>query len=206
MQLHGETVGVILAGGLARRMGGGDKALLALHGRPLLSHAIARLGPQVAALALSANAGAARFAEFGLPVLPDPLPDHPGPLAGLLAGLDWAAGQGARTVVSLPVDTPFAPADLVARLTQAARDMEAPLAIAAGREACGALRRHPAVGLWPVALRGELRAALERGERRVGGFAEAHGARLAVWDVGARDPFANINTPDDLAAAEERLP
>ena len=195
----GEVVGVILAGGRATRMGGGDKGLLDLSGRPVLAHVIDRLAPQVGALALNANGDPARFAGFGLPVLADSLPDWPGPLAGVLAGLDWAAARGARAVVSAAADTPFSPADLVAGLRAAAGPSG--LALAASRDAEGTLWRHPTFGLWPVALREDLRAALTGGLRKVVAWTDRHGAGTAEFATTDRDPFFNINTPDDLARA-----
>lgn len=204
-------VGVILAGGRATRMGGGDKTLLPLGDTTLLGRVIGRIGPQVKALAINANGDPARFAAYRLPVLPDPLADRPGPLAGVLAALDWAAGQGADRVVTAPGDTPFLPADLVARLV-AASDGGAPvLAATAGagqatRSMRGDLVRHPACGLWPVVLRDDLRAALGRGVRKVAAWADRHDARVAVFDAGgALDPFFNVNTPDDLRRAEALL-
>lgn len=184
---------VILAGGRATRMGGGDKPLLRLHGQPILSHVIARIAPQVEALAISANGDPARFAAQGLPVLADPLPGFPGPLAGILAGMDWAAGLGIGRLLSVPGDTPFLPRDLVARMQQA----PFPMAASEGRT-------HPVVAIWPVALRDRLRQALIDGERRVGRFAAACGAERVDF-ADAPDPFFNINTPEDLAAAEVRL-
>lgn len=190
--------GVILAGGRATRMGGGDKSLRTLAGRPMLAHVIARLAPQVAALALNANGDPARFAAFGLPVLPDPLPDQPGPLAGVLAGMDWAAAQGFETLITVAGDTPFLPKDLVARLS------DGPFTLAASPDHTGHLRQHPTVGLWPVALRKDLRDALVRGERKVGRWAAEHGARSIPFTA-QPDPFFNVNTPDDLHRAEARL-
>ncbi len=186
--------GIILAGGQGRRMGGADKALLPLAGRPLIGHVIARLQPQVAALALSANGDPARFAAFGLPVLADD--DSRGPLSGVLAGLDWARRGGATALVSLAVDTPFVPGDLVPRLCLAAEASATGSAIAhsGGRD-------HPTAALWPVALADALAAFLASGEKpRVLGFAEAQGAARAEF-ADARG-FANLNTPADLAAAE----
>jgi len=206
-------LGVILAGGRATRMGGGDKGLLPLGCGIILTHVIARLSPQVAGLALNANGDPARFAGLGLPVLPDPVADHPGPLAGILAGLDWAAGEGAETVVTVAADTPFFPCDLVPRLLRAAEGQAHPLVLAATPDTDGektrsmsraGLVRHPTFGLWPVALRDDLRAALEGGLRKVVMWTEKHGGREAVFDDPG-DPFFNVNTPDDLAAAQAML-
>lgn len=196
--MAGMVPGVILAGGRASRMGGGDKGLLDLAGQPLLAHVIARLGPQVAELALNANGDPGRFAEFGLPVIADNLPGLPGPLAGVLAGLDWAAERGAAAVVTAAADTPFLPLDLAARLQAAAGS--AGLALAASRDADG-LTLHPTCGLWPVRLRGALRMALEGGLRKVRVWAEAQGAGVAEFPAQPFDPFFNVNTPEDLARA-----
>ncbi|WP_207102338.1 molybdenum cofactor guanylyltransferase MobA [Paracoccus shandongensis] len=189
---------IILAGGRATRMGGGDKCLLDLDGRPMLARIALRLAPQCAALALNANGDPGRFADFGLPVLPDSLPDLPGPLAGILAGMDWAASRGDRAVVSVAGDTPFFPPDLVDRLMQAGNG----IVLAASRDAGGRVTDHPTFGLWPVALRDALRAFLAGGQRRVRGFALAHAPAMAVWDAASADPFFNINTPEDLARAQ----
>ncbi|WP_102109045.1 molybdenum cofactor guanylyltransferase MobA [Oceaniglobus roseus] len=192
-------LGVILAGGLARRMGGGDKGLLPLGHGTILSHVIARLAPQTAALALNANGDPARFAATGLPVLPDPVEGFVGPLGGVLAGLDWAAGQGATHIVTAAADTPFFPCDLVPRLLLAAETEGTPIALAATSEG-----RHPTFGLWPVALRDDLRAALEGGLRKVVQWTDRHGAATAQF-ADAGEPFFNVNTPGDLARAEEML-
>lgn len=193
------VLGLILAGGRARRMGGGDKPLLELGGRTLLARVAERLGPQCGAgLALSANGDPARFGGFPGPVLPDTLPGQPGPLAGILAGLEHAAARGVEAVVSVSGDAPFLAEDLVARL-DAVRP-ESGIALAASGE-----RRHYTIALWPAALRGDLRAYLESGERRVGGFIARHPAEAASWLVTPVDPFLNVNTPEDLAAAEAAL-
>lgn len=192
-------VGVILAGGLARRMGGGDKGERRLAGRPLLAHVIERLAPQVDRLVLNANGDPARFAAYGLPVIADPVPDAPGPLAGILAGLEWAratAGEEAL-VISAPVDAPLLPADLVARLRAAAR----PLSCAASGG-----RRHPVIGLWPVGIADALRRALvEEDIRKIDRFTATVGTGEAAWPAEPVDPFLNVNRPDDLAEAERLL-
>lgn len=196
-----QPLGVILAGGLARRMGGGDKGLLTLQGRPLLTHVIERLAPQVADLALNANGDPDRFAEFGLPVLPDTIEGFPGPLAGVLAGLDWAADQGADSIVTAAADTPFFPCDLAPRLLLAGEGMDHPLVLAATPDETGRMRRHPTFGLWPVALRDDLRAALGDGLRKVVLWTDRHAGREAAFETGPLDPFFNVNTPEDLARA-----
>ncbi len=195
--------GVILAGGRATRMGGGDKGLHMLGNRPLLSHVIARLAPQCGPMAINANGDPARLSAFGLPVLPDPLPDFPGPLAGVLAGLDWAATLGAAAIVTAAADTPFLPTDLVASLTAAAGPSG--MALAASPDANGTLQRHPTFGLWPVALRHDLRAALAGGLRKITRWADAHQAGTAMFDAATPDPFFNVNTPEDLALAQRLL-
>lgn len=196
-------LGVILAGGRATRMGGGDKGLREVGGRRLLDHVIARLGPQCGALAINANGDPARLSGFGLPVLPDSLPDHPGPLAGVLAGLDWAAGQGAEAIVTAAADTPFFPTDLVARLRAAAGPSG--LCLAASPDEEGRMQRHPTFGLWPVALRDDLRAALQEGLRKIVLWTDGHGAGLARFDSAPFDPFFNVNTPEDIATAERLM-
>ncbi|KAF0676431.1 molybdenum cofactor guanylyltransferase MobA [Profundibacterium mesophilum] len=197
-------VGVILAGGQARRMGGGDKGRLPLGGVPILTRVIARLEPQVAGLALNANGDPDRFDDLGLDVLPDSVADHPGPLAGVLAGLDWAAEQGADHIVTAAADTPFFPCDLVPMLQLAAERAGAPIALAATMEGTRQVR-HPVFGLWPVALREDLRLAIAAGTRKVVIWTGRHGAVEAVFPVERFDPFFNVNTPDDLARAHSFL-
>lgn len=192
-------LGVILAGGRATRMGGGDKGLRMVAGQRLIDHVIGRLAPQCGALAINANGDPARLAGFGLPILPDSLPDHPGPLAGVLAGLDWAASQGARAIVTAAADTPFFPADLVARLI--ARAGPSGLCLAASPDETGRIQRHPTFGLWPVALREDLRTALTGGLRKIVIWTDAHGAGRAVFDNTPFDPFFNVNTPEDIVTA-----
>lgn len=192
-------LGVILAGGRATRMGGGDKGRLMLGDQSLLDLVIARLTPQVSGIALNANGDASRFTDTGLPVLPDSLAGHPGPLAGVLAGLDWAAEQGANSIVSVAADTPFFPENLVSKLQSATGSL--PLALAASRDSDGKLWRQPTFGLWPVALREELRQALTDGLRKVVLWTDAHNAATAEFASAEFDPFFNVNTPEDLEAA-----
>jgi molybdopterin-guanine dinucleotide biosynthesis protein A len=198
-------LGVILAGGLASRMGGGDKGLLPLGPSTLIGHVIARLSPQVGAIALNANGDAARFSGLGLPVVADSIDGFAGPLAGVLAGLDWAAAQGAQSIVTAAADTPFFPCDLVARLSAASDGMAHPLALAATPDPKRGVSRHPTFGLWPVSLREDLRAALDQGVRKVVQWTDGHNAQTAMFDVEAIDPFFNVNTPDELARAEAML-
>ncbi|MEO0999467.1 MAG: molybdenum cofactor guanylyltransferase MobA [Pseudomonadota bacterium] len=198
----GEALGIILAGGLARRMGGGDKGLLELGGRPILAHVIDRLRPQVAEMALNANGDPARFAAFGLPVLPDPVPGYPGPLAGVLAGLEHAAAHGLPWVVSVAADTPFFPAHLVTALRVAAYARDTRAAMAATEEG-GRVIRHPVFALWPTDCRADLRAALAEGVSKVVAFSGPLGAVEVVFDAGPPDPFFNVNAPEDLARARE---
>ena len=197
------VLGLILAGGLARRMGGGDKVLLRLGGRTLLERVTERLAPQCAGLALSANGHPARFSDFLWPILPDGVPGHVGPLAGILAGMDHAARHrpDIAHLVSVSGDAPFLPVDLAPRLAAALAAAGAEIALAASGG-----RQHYTVALWPVALRTGLREALvERDERRVGAFIARHRTVVEAWPTEPVDPFLNVNTPDELAAAEAIL-
>lgn len=186
-------------------MGGGDKGLLPLGDTTLLDHVLERLTPQCGGLAISANGDPMRFSRFEIPVLADPLPDFPGPLAGVLAGLDWAARQEAEAIVTVAVDTPFLPRDLVTRLRQAAVETGMPIALAASPDGADVLRRHPTFGLWPVALREDLRATLSGGLRKVALWADRHGAATASFPAIPFDPFFNVNTSQDLVRAEALL-
>lgn len=190
--------GVILAGGAGRRMGGADKALLPLAGRPLIARVAERFAPQVERLAVSANGDPARLAFLGLTVLPDAEADR-GPLAGVLAALDWAAALGATAVVTVAVDTPLLPEDLVPRLCLAADESPGGLAMAQSDE-----RDHPTFALWPVSMRGPVADFLASGEKaRIRALADAFGATRAKFVES--DAFANLNTPEDLARAEQLL-
>lgn len=192
-------VGVLLAGGLARRMGGGDKPLRLLAGRPLLDHVIDRLRPQVSALVLNANGNPARFAGYGLPVVADSIGDYAGPLAGVLAGLDWAAANrpDCPLIVSVATDAPFLPLDLVPRLREALERESADLACAASGG-----QTHPVIGLWPVRLREALRHALvEEGVRKVDVWTGRYRLATVPFPDQPFDPFFNANRPEDLDRA-----
>ena len=194
------TMGGILAGGLARRMGGGDKGLRLVGGLSVLQRVVQRVGPQVALLALNANDDPERFASFALPVVADDLHGRLGPLAGILALLDWAAAQSpaAEWLLTVPADAPFLPRDLAARLHDAVRRQPASLACAASGG-----RSHPVVGLWPVRLRDDLRRAVTlEGVRKIDAFTDRHKAAAVAWPAAPVDPFFNVNTPEDLAEAD----
>jgi molybdenum cofactor guanylyltransferase len=194
------VAGILLAGGLSRRMGGGDKCLRPLGASTILARIVARAAPQVAALALNANGDPARFAAYGLPVVADSIPDYAGPLAGVLAGLDWAASSSAAIthVASFATDAPFLPTDLVARFV-AAREREGADLVCASSDG----RAHPVFGLWPVALREALRRALrDEGIRKVDAWTSRYRLATVVYPTDPFDPFFNTNRPDDLAVAE----
>ena len=193
-----EIAGVILAGGLARRMGGGDKGLIALGGKPILAHVIERLRPQVNALIINANGEADRFAAYGLPVVADSIAGSAGPLAGVLAGLDWAAEKGFDFIATAATDTPFFPRDLVRRFGDGVKAAQAQLTVAASGG-----RHHPVFGLWPVELREDLRRAVtEEGIRKVEDWTKRHRLTTVAFDDQPYDPFFNVNRPEDLAQAE----
>jgi molybdopterin-guanine dinucleotide biosynthesis protein A len=194
------TLGLVLAGGQARRMGGGDKARIKIGGVTILQRVLACLTPQCDGIVINANGDPQRFAETGLPVVADSVPNFAGPLAGILAGLDWAASNAPQIewLVSAPGDCPFLPKDLVARLhaTRAAAD----LALACARSGDW---RHPVVALWPVALREDLRRALvDENLHKIEIWTARHGVAIAEWPAEPLDPFFNVNTPEDAARAE----
>jgi molybdopterin-guanine dinucleotide biosynthesis protein A len=202
-----EIAGVLLAGGRSSRMGGGDKGLLELAGRPMLAHVIDRLKPQVGPMVLNANGDPARFARFGLPVVPDTVGGFAGPLAGVLAGMRWAAAAAPRAsaIVTVSTDAPFLPRDLVARLAAAVTDRPTAVALASSG---GEL--HPVIGLWPVALADDLEAALNAGLRKVLHWTDRHGTvpvEFPFLEIGGRivDPFFNANTPAELEEARAML-
>ena len=197
------TLGVLLAGGLARRMGGGDKPLKTIAGRTILERVIERLAPQCDGLILNANGDPARFALTALPVVPDSVPGFAGPLAGILAALDWAAAHrpDLAWVASAAADSPFLPPDFVARLHAARETAGVPLACA---ESGG--QAHPVNGLWPVALREDLRHALVVEDmRKIDRWTARHGVARAAWPAAPVDPFFNANTPEDIVEAERLI-
>ena len=197
------TLGVLLAGGLARRMGGGDKPLRRLAGRTILERVVERLAPQCDGLIVNANGDPARFGDLGLPVVADDVPGFAGPLAGILAALDWSAAHRPELqwVASAAADSPFLPRDLVARLHAARAAAGVPLACA---ESGG--QAHPVNALWPVALRADLRHALVVEDlRKIDRWTARHGTAYASWAAEPIDPFFNANTPEDLGEAERLL-
>ena len=196
-----KPLGLILAGGLARRMGGGDKGMIKIGGQTILERVLERLTPQCSRIVINANGDPSRFAFTGLPVVPDDIPDFAGPLAGILAGLDWAAVNAPHTeyVASAPGDCPFLPRNLFQRLEDARASESKPLACAKSGD-----WRHPVVGLWPVKLREDLRHALmEENLHKIEIWTARHGVAIAEWPDQPTDPFFNVNTPEDAARASE---
>jgi molybdenum cofactor guanylyltransferase len=192
-------LGVILAGGLATRMGGGDKGLKAVGGRAILDRVVARIGPQVSRLVINANGDPERFIDFGLPIVPDDLPDRPGPLAGILAAMDYAAEvTAADHVLSVAADCPFLPGDLAPRLAAIQKLHQSRIAVAqsGGYD-------HPTIALWDISLRHDLRRALsQEGLRKIDAFTARYSVAGVDWPIAPYDPFFNANAPDDLVAAE----
>jgi molybdopterin-guanine dinucleotide biosynthesis protein A len=202
--MRGEAiVGAVLAGGLSRRMGGGDKPLLELGGRTILDHVLDRFAPQCEAVVINANGDPRRLDRYRLPVVADTVAGFAGPLAGILAAMDWTAAQRPEVslVATVPGDCPFLPRDLVGRLAAALRAQGAGIALASTGG-----RTHPVVGLWPVAHRDALRRALvEEDLRKVSDWTARHSAALADWPTDPVDPFFNVNAPEDLLEAERLL-
>lgn len=202
-----DVIGLLLAGGQSRRMGGGDKGLHAIAGKPMLAHVLDRIRPQVGAVVINANGDPSRFSAFGVPVVADTIEGFVGPLAGILAGMRWAAANvpGAQFVASVSTDAPFIPADLVARLGASLE--RAPRSVALARSG-GEL--HPVIGLWPVALADDLEAELQAGVRKVLRWTDKHGTLAVDFEpvrIGAAtvDPFFNANTPEELAEARRLM-
>jgi molybdopterin-guanine dinucleotide biosynthesis protein A len=200
MAMTEQTLGLVLAGGQARRMGGGDKARITIGGVTILQRVLACLKPQCSHLIINANGDPLRFTDTNFPVVADSVPDFAGPLAGILAGLDWTAANAPQTewLLSVPGDCPFLPKDLAARLHDAREAANVPLACARSGE-----WRHPVVGLWPVRLRDDLRHALvDEHLHKIELWTARHGIALADWPDTPVDPFFNVNTPEDAARAE----
>ncbi len=188
--------GLILAGGLSRRMGGGDKALIEVEGQSLLDRTIERLSPQVGPMILNANGDPTRFAEFTLPVVPDVIEGYAGPLVGILTGLEWLRDHslGVEWMVSVAADTPLFPLDLVERLHRAAMEEQADIAIA-----CTGSRTHPVFALWPTRLAAELRAAVvAEGIRKIEAWTDRYKVARVDWPAKPVDPFFNVNAPEDV--------
>jgi molybdopterin-guanine dinucleotide biosynthesis protein A len=195
-----KTLGLVLAGGLARRMGGGDKALIEIGGRTILDRVLETITPQCDGVILNANGDPSRFAQFGLPIVADDIPDFAGPLAGILAGLDWAATHrpDITWVASVPGDCPFLPSDLVDSLHTARSASGTQLACAKSGD-----WRHPVAGIWPVGLRADLRRALvDEDLHKIEVWTARHGIAIAEWPDQPVDPFFNVNTPEDRARAD----
>jgi molybdenum cofactor guanylyltransferase len=194
------TLGLVLAGGLARRMGGGDKARIKIGGASILQRVLACLAPQCSRVIINANGDTARFADTGCAIVADSVPDFAGPLAGILAGLDWTAANAPAIdwLVSVPGDCPFLPKDLATRLHDTRATANVPLACARSGE-----WRHPVVGRWPVKLREDLRHALvDENLHKIELWTARHGIAIAEWPTTPIDPFFNVNTPKDVAQAE----
>ncbi len=203
MNSYPPTLGLVLAGGLARRMGGGDKARIKIGKSTIIDRVLATLSGQCTDIIINANGDPARFADTGCIVVPDNVPGFAGPLAGILAGLDWLAAQnnGVEWLVSVPGDCPFLPDDLVERLHAARRQMGAGVPLACARSGEW---RHPVVGLWPLALRDNLRKALvDEDLRKIEVWTARHGVAIADWPDQPIDPFFNVNTPEDAARAAQ---
>ncbi len=196
------TFGLVLAGGQARRMGGGDKARIKIGKSTIIDRVLATLSGQCVDIIINANGDPARFADTGCVVVPDSVPDFAGPLAGILAGLDYLSQQdnGIEWMLSVPGDCPFLPDDMVERLHEARRKMGAGVPLACARSGEW---RHPVVGLWPLALRDDLRKALfDEGLHKIEIWTARHGIAIADWPDQPVDPFFNVNTPEDAARAE----
>lgn len=201
--MNENVVGVLLAGGLSRRMGGQDKMLREIGGATMLSRAIARIEPQTGLLLLNANGDSTRLAAYGLPVAPDTVEGHAGPLAGVLTGMEWATAHAPDCpwIVTAPTDAPFLPTDLVDRMIAAVDAQNADMACASSGG-----RSHPVCGLWPVRLATDLRRAMtEEGVRKVDVWTARYRLATVDWPADPIDPFFNANRPEDLAEAERLL-
>ena len=200
--------GVILAGGLSRRMGGGDKGLMSLGNETILGRVIGKIAPQLSTLAININGDHSRFLEYPYPLIPDSIDGFVGPLAGVLAGMDWAFRNEFQVVVTAPADSPFLPEDLVERLSAVAKRENSQITMASTYDSStGEVRIHPTFGLWRVTLREDLRKELLAGTRKIMRWADRHKLSYVQFKIEepGEDPFFNINTPQDLIDAEDRL-
>lgn len=201
--MSNSVIGVLLAGGLARRFGGGDKCLIELCGKPLLEHVIDRTAPQVDHLILNANGAPERFDAYNLEVVADVVEGFAGPLAGVLTALEWARDHmpEAKWVASFPTDAPVLPVDLITKLQAAIAEQGADMACAMSNE-----RTHPVIALWPVSIAQDLRKALvDEDIRKIDRFTSRYHIAHVDFAVTDHDPFMNINAPDDLALATKFL-
>ncbi|KAB7614765.1 molybdenum cofactor guanylyltransferase MobA [Amylibacter sp. SFDW26] len=197
--------GIVLAGGLSTRMGGQDKCLMQLGEQTLLQQTISRLSPQVDMIAVNTNSDAAEYEQTNLQILPDTFEGFAGPLAGVLTGMEWAADNGADYIATVAADTPFFPTDLVQVMRKALADQSGAIAIAETPAEDARFYNHPTFGLWPVALKDDLRDALENGVRKVIQWAKPHGVAKAAFSSDPFDPFFNVNRPEDFQKAQEFL-
>jgi len=201
-----DIAGVILAGGLSSRMGGGDKSLKLLGNKTILEHVIERLSPQVATMVLNANGDPQRFSRFGTPVIQDQTDGFLGPLAGVLSGLEWAEKNGFQRIITVAADTPFFPKTLARDLCSAVSNSSAPIALAATQPfGMHKINRHPTFGLWPVSLRNNLKDSLNVGIRKIVIWTELHGHIDVLFESGEHDPFFNVNTHADYNFAKKRI-
>lgn len=200
-----KTVGVVLAGGLSTRMGGTDKCLLELGDKTLLLHAVDKLKQQVGSVAINTNSDASAYQNNGVPVLRDSFEGYAGPLAGVLTGMEWAHSLGASHIITVAADTPFFPDNLACDMQAAIHEAANQIAIAESRGGGGKYFNHPTFGLWPVALRDDLRSALTQGIRKVMQWAKPHGIVNVAFSAKPFDPFFNVNTPEDFATASRLL-
>ena len=200
------VLGVILAGGLASRMGGGDKSLKSLGEKTILETVMDRLSPQVKTIVLNANGDPMRFSKFEIPVIQDQTNEFLGPLAGILSGLDWASENGFSQIVTVAADTPFFPMTLVKTLNKALLNSVSQIALAAtSKKDSKRIIRHPTFGLWPVSLRNDLRNALDLGVRKVVQWTETHEHVDVIFKIEGSDPFFNVNTYEDLDIAKQKI-
>ena len=200
--------GIILAGGLSRRMGGGDKGLLMLGETSIIERVIDKISPQVGSLAININGDSSRFPDYKLPIIPDSIKGYLGPLSGILAGMEWAFKNGNRYIATVAADTPFLPDDFIKRLHAMVKSKNLNIGIAASRIlSTDDVFMHPTFGIWEVGLKDDLRNALANDTRKIMFWAKKFKLDYYYFDTSDKlsDPFFNINTPDDLAKAKCRL-